>query len=205
MGDSLCPKFSTDNFLAILCLWFSTSRRTWSNQYHLVDWRVNFTPLFLSSIIVSIEFHRVKKTFTIQNSVERLQLILRLLFASGTDGAGAGAVGGAVTIVLWRWKHIHSDQDLRNGGGHWSCVFLSECEVRLKESKATCFVNSTPTASLTHLLLLDVLHSTHQRQIEADAEAVLEEERGAATVQLTFGNDADSVTQQVGLVHVVSR
>lgn len=57
---------------------------------------------------------------------------------------------------------------------------------------------------MPHLSLLDVLHSTHQRQIEADAEAALEEERGTAAVQLTLGDDGDAVAQQVSLVHVVS-
>lgn len=54
-----------------------------------------------------------------------------------------------------------------------------------------------------HLLLPEILHPTHQRQIEADSEAVLEEERRPAAVQLPFGDDGDAVTQQVGLVHVV--
>lgn len=54
-----------------------------------------------------------------------------------------------------------------------------------------------------HLLLPEILHPTHQRQIEADTKAVLEEEWRPAAVQLPFGDDGDAVTQQVGLVHVV--
>lgn len=92
------------------------------------------------------------------------------------------------------------------------CVFLSECEARLQESTAVCVVNSKTVLSrmlavngcLSHLLLLDVLHPTHQRQIEANAKAVLEEERGSAAVQLALGDDGDAVAQQVSLVHVVS-
>lgn len=61
----------------------------------------------------------------------------------------------------------------------------------------------TVKGRLPHLLLLDVLHPTHQRQIEADPKAVLEEERRSAAVQLTLGDDGDAVAQQVGLVHVV--
>lgn len=29
-----------------------------------------------------------------------LRLVLRLIFVTGADGAGAGAVGGAVTVIL---------------------------------------------------------------------------------------------------------
>ncbi len=55
-----------------------------------------------------------------------------------------------------------------------------------------------------HLLLLEILHPAYECQIETDSEAVLEEEGGSATVELSFGDDGDAVTQQVGLVHVVS-
>ena len=49
-----------------------------------------------------------------------------------------------------------------------------------------------------------VLHAAHESEVEAQAKAVLEEERGAAAVELSFGNDGDSVTEQISLVHVVS-
>lgn len=55
----------------------------------------------------------------------------------------------------------------------------------------------------TNLPLLEVFHAADQREVEADSEAVLEEERGAAAVQLTLGDDGDAVAQQVSLVHVV--
>lgn len=54
-----------------------------------------------------------------------------------------------------------------------------------------------------HLLPLQVLYAAYKRQIEADSKTVLEEERGSATVQLSFGDDGDAVTQEVGLIHVV--
>lgn len=54
-----------------------------------------------------------------------------------------------------------------------------------------------------HLPLPQILHAPHQSQIETHAKAVLEEERGAAAVQLPFGDDGDAVAQQVGLIHVV--
>ena len=54
-----------------------------------------------------------------------------------------------------------------------------------------------------HLFLLEILHPAYKCQIETDSKAVLEEERGAAAVELSFGDDGDAVTQQVGLVHVV--
>lgn len=54
-----------------------------------------------------------------------------------------------------------------------------------------------------YLPLPQVLHAPHQSQIETHAETVLEEERGPAAVQLSFGDDGDAVAQQVGLVHVV--
>lgn len=60
----------------------------------------------------------------------------------------------------------------------------------------------------THLtacsLALDAFHLAHQGQVEAGAEAVLQEERGARAVEPPPGNDGDAVPQEVGLVHVVS-
>lgn len=65
----------------------------------------------------------------------------------------------------------------------------------------------TPWAD-THLTAcspaLDAFHLAHQRQVEAFAKAVLQEERGARAVEPPLGNDGDAVPQEVGLVHVVS-
>lgn len=56
----------------------------------------------------------------------------------------------------------------------------------------------------SHLFpVLCLLHASHQRQVEAHAEAVLEEERRAAAVQLALGDDGHAVTQEVSLVHVM--
>lgn len=57
---------------------------------------------------------------------------------------------------------------------------------------------------MPHLLLLEILPPTHQRQIEPNPKAVLQEKRGSAAVQLALGDDSDAVAQQVSLVHVVS-
>lgn len=60
----------------------------------------------------------------------------------------------------------------------------------------------------THLaacrLALDASHLAHQGQVEARAEAALQEERGACAVEPPLREDGDAVPQQVGLVHVVS-
>lgn len=55
-----------------------------------------------------------------------------------------------------------------------------------------------------HLLPLQILHAAYKRQIETDSKTVLEEEWGSATVQLSFGDDGNTVTQQVSLIHVMS-
>lgn len=54
-------------------------------------------------------------------------------------------------------------------------------------------------------LALDVLHLANQGQVEACAEAVLQEERGAWAVKPSLGDDGDAVPQEVCLVHVVGR
>lgn len=44
---------------------------------------------------------------------------------------------------------------------------------------------------------------SHQRQVVAAAEALLQEERGAAAAHLPVGDDGDAIPQDVRLVHVV--
>lgn len=61
-----------------------------------------------------------------------------------------------------------------------------------------------PRGSGSHLLLPQVPHLTDERQVEADAETVLEEKRRSAAVQLPFGDDGDAVAQEVGFIHVMS-
>lgn len=60
------------------------------------------------------------------------------------------------------------------------------------------------TGLRSHLLLPQILHPADKCQVEADPEAVLEEERRSAAVQLPFGDDGDAVAQEVGLIHVMS-
>lgn len=153
-----------------------------------------------------------------------LRLVLRLIFVSGTDGAGAGAVWGTVTIVLWRGKQMnskHAGRSERRERLSWRrgrslcilyvCISEWVCD-KTERIYCRCVVNSKTVLSLMlavsgclpHLLLLEILPPTHQRQIEPNPKAVLEEKRGSAAVQLTLGDDSDAVAQQVSLVHVVS-
>ncbi|TNN88424.1 hypothetical protein EYF80_001206 [Liparis tanakae] len=55
-----------------------------------------------------------------------------------------------------------------------------------------------------YLLLLEILHPADECQIETNSETVLEEEGGSAAVELSFGDDGDTVTQQISFVHVAS-
>lgn len=103
-------------------------------------------------------------------------LVLGLIFVRGADGAGTGTVGSAVTVVLPQ----------RRGGG------VNALKAR------------RPFTGLrAHLLLPQILHPAHERQVEADPEAVLEEERRSAAVQLPFGDDGDAVAEEVSLIHVM--
>lgn len=71
-------------------------------------------------------------------------------------------------------------------------------------SKTVLSLTWAVVRGLPHLLLLEILHAAHQRQVEPNPKAVLEEKRRTAAVQLTLGDDGDAVAQQVSLVHVVS-
>lgn len=55
-----------------------------------------------------------------------------------------------------------------------------------------------------YLLLLEILYPADKCQIETNSETVLEEEGGSAAVELSFGDDGDTVTQQISFVHVMS-
>lgn len=50
-----------------------------------------------------------------------------------------------------------------------------------------------------------VIISLDQGQIVPRSQMGLQEERGAYAAQLAVGNDGDAVTQDISLVHVVSR
>lgn len=140
-----------------------------------------------------------------------LGLVLRLLFVSGTDGAGTGAVWGTVAIVLMeaaKDKNTFNDSEKKK-------ILPESCSGGKEGVSLSCVCvwkpwwRSKQAAELTHIIkphlpLLQILHPAHKRQIEADSEAVLEEEGGPAAVQLSFGDDGDAVAQQVGLVHVMS-
>lgn len=48
-----------------------------------------------------------------------------------------------------------------------------------------------------------LFHSPYKSEVETGAKAVLEEDWGTAAEEATLRDDSHSVTQQVGLVHVV--
>lgn len=150
-----------------------------------------------------------------------LGLVLRLIFVFGTDGAGTGAVWGAVAIILMETAKTRTPLTIQK-----SC---QNTETLIEEKAGVLFSVSVPEKRLRrisrqggdhahhswvsgwfcvkgkpHLFLLEILHPAYKCQIEADSETVLEEEGGSAAVELSFGDDGDAVAQQVGLVHVMS-
>lgn len=102
------------------------------------------------------------------------------VLVGGADGAGAGTVRSAVTVVL----------------PQTGTKSMSRLGTSIGWGKRT-----PPTH--THLLLPEVLHPADERQVEAHPEAVLEEKRRPAAVQPPFGDDGDAVAQEVSLVHVM--
>lgn len=74
---------------------------------------------------------------------------------------------------------------------------------RNKQTAEETHIMSSDCGKL-HLLSFEILHPPYECQVETDSKAVLEEEGGSATVQLSFGDDGDAVAQQVGFVHVMS-
>lgn len=130
-----------------------------------------------------------KQQLTIQNSVWVLGLVLGLIFVPGTDGAVTGAVWRTVAIIL-------SETVTKDNNG----FELNNPVMKMWTPEPHSGVLSVRP----HLSLPKILHAAHQRQIETHSETVLEKEWWAAAVELSFGDDGDAVTQQVGLVHVMS-
>ena len=138
-----------------------------------------------------------------------LQLVLRLVFVFGANGAGTGAVGGTVAVVLQETEetreHFHSLKKNPPGKNFALRKVGALFRVSLLKRRGKDNTHYELRQELNpHLLFPDIPHPAHKRQIETDPETVLEEEGGSAAVQLPFGDDGDAVAQQVGLVHVMS-
>lgn len=115
--------------------------------------------------------------------------------------AGTGSANAPCNWYIWNRnmnspRHSHSRSDGRSKGNkniHGKSFFFS--------TDRSCRFTAPCEADL---LLPNIPQAANKCQIETHTEAVLEEERGSATVELSFGDDGDAVAQQIRLVHVVS-
>lgn len=80
------------------------------------------------------------------------------------------------------------------------CGYAGETRQRFSRPAGVQQPSARPRS---YLLLPQVPHPTDQRQVEADSEAVLEEKRRPAAVQLPFGDDGDAIAEEVGFIHVM--